>query len=112
MLAVFSTAVVQKSLWHSAHVEASCGTCLLICSVEHQFMQPPSRASDVPHLIPCRYFVFTKGAKKLLTSENDSWTDAKAAWIAAACAAAVFIFTAAVFMPLLKWCAQSHFTLG
>jgi sodium-dependent phosphate transporter len=49
------------------------------------------------------YFVFTKGAKKLLTSDDDSWTDGKAAWIAAVCAAGVFIFTAAVLMPLLKW---------
>lgn len=46
--------------------------------------------------------VFTKGAKKLLDEDSDSWTDSKAAWIAAVCAAGVFIFTAAVLMPLLK----------
>lgn len=50
-----------------------------------------------------RYFVFTKGAKKLLTTEEDSWTDAKAAWIAAACAVGVTVFVAGIGMPLLKW---------
>ncbi len=48
------------------------------------------------------YFVFTKGAKKSL-SENSNWSDAKSAWIAAAAAGGLFVITAAVFMPLLKW---------
>jgi sodium-dependent phosphate transporter len=48
------------------------------------------------------YFVLTKGARKLLTTDDKSWTDAKAAWIAAICAAGMTILTGAVVVPLLK----------
>ena len=43
-----------------------------------------------------------QGARKLLVSDDGSWTDAKAAWIAAIVAAGMTILTAAVIVPLLK----------
>jgi sodium-dependent phosphate transporter len=46
------------------------------------------------------YFVFTKGAKKALSS-NDNWTDAKAAWIAAVIAAGMGVLVAGIMLPLL-----------
>lgn len=48
------------------------------------------------------YFVFTKGAKKALSSNSD-WSDAKAAWIAAAAAGASGLLTAFILVPLLRW---------
>jgi sodium-dependent phosphate transporter len=47
------------------------------------------------------YFVFTKGAKKALSSD-DNWTDAKAAWIAAIIAAGMGVLVAAILLPLLR----------
>lgn len=47
------------------------------------------------------YFVFTKGAKKLLTSSSDDWSDSKALWIAAVCAAGLSLLTATVAVPIL-----------
>lgn len=38
----------------------------------------------------------------MIASDDDSWTDGKAAWIAAVCAAGLTVFTAAVVVPLLK----------
>ena len=48
------------------------------------------------------FFVFTKGAKKLLTSTEKDWTDSKAAGIAAICAAVIAGLTAVIIVPLLK----------
>jgi sodium-dependent phosphate transporter len=47
------------------------------------------------------YFVFTKGAKKALTSSGH-WSDAKSAWIAIVVAAGVAALTALIVLPLLK----------
>lgn len=49
------------------------------------------------------FFVFTKGAKKMLTSSEKDWTDAKAASIAAIAAAVIAGVTAVSVVPLLKW---------
>lgn len=48
------------------------------------------------------FFVFTKGAKKLLTSTEKDWTDAKAAWIAASCAAVISVLSAVIVVPILN----------
>lgn len=56
------------------------------------------------------YFVFTKGAKKSFQKSNaDEWSDAKAAWIAACCAAGLAFLTIIVVLPLLKWKADKKF---
>ncbi|KAL2632062.1 hypothetical protein R1flu_016748 [Riccia fluitans] len=47
------------------------------------------------------YFVFTKGAKKAL-SNNDSWTDAKAAWVSAVIAVGATILCIFVVLPVLR----------
>jgi solute carrier family 20 (sodium-dependent phosphate transporter) len=47
------------------------------------------------------YFVFTKGAKKMLQTEDD-WSDAKAAWIAALCAIGTSVFATAAGIPWLR----------
>ncbi|KAG6558095.1 hypothetical protein Mapa_000276 [Marchantia paleacea] len=54
------------------------------------------------------YFIFTKGAKKAL-SNDDSWTDAKAAWISAIVAAGVTLLCIFVALPLLKKMAARQF---
>lgn len=43
-----------------------------------------------------------QGARKLLVTNDGSWTDGKAAWIAAICAAGCAILTGVVVVPLLK----------
>mmetsp|Transcript_37091 Transcript_37091/g.82502 ORF Transcript_37091/g.82502 Transcript_37091/m.82502 type:complete len:676 (-) Transcript_37091:1157-3184(-) len=55
------------------------------------------------------YFVFTKGAKKSF-SENggDDWSDDKAAWIAACCAAGLGFLTIVVVLPILRWRAKTQ----
>ncbi|PNH03788.1 Phosphate-repressible phosphate permease [Tetrabaena socialis] len=55
------------------------------------------------------YFVFTKGAKKMITSSESDWTDAKAAWIAACCAAGLCFLTIVLVLPLLKYRADRKF---
>lgn len=47
------------------------------------------------------YFVFTKGAKKMLVSSAKDWSDGKAAWIAAAIAGIAGLLTALIIVPLL-----------
>jgi sodium-dependent phosphate transporter len=47
------------------------------------------------------YFVFTKGAKKTL-SADDNWTDAKAAWIAAIMAVGMGVLVAGILLPILR----------
>ena len=47
------------------------------------------------------YFVFTKGAKKALSSNSD-WSDAKAAWIAVLVALGVGALAAVIILPLLR----------
>ncbi|BBN09031.1 solute carrier family 20 (sodium-dependent phosphate transporter) [Marchantia polymorpha subsp. ruderalis] len=54
------------------------------------------------------YFVFTKGAKKALSS-NDEWTDAKAAWVSACIAAGITLLTIFVALPLLRKMANRQF---
>ncbi|KAG2440881.1 hypothetical protein HXX76_003735 [Chlamydomonas incerta] len=54
------------------------------------------------------YFVFTKGAKKTLSSDS-SWTDSKAAWVAACCAAGLTFLTIVIVLPILKWKADKKF---
>ncbi|KAG6558097.1 hypothetical protein Mapa_000278 [Marchantia paleacea] len=54
------------------------------------------------------YFVFTKGAKKTLSSSKD-WTDSKAAWVSAVIAAGVTVLCIFVALPLLRRMASSHF---
>ncbi|GFR47206.1 hypothetical protein Agub_g8886 [Astrephomene gubernaculifera] len=56
------------------------------------------------------YFVFTKGAKKTFQKDNDNWSDAKAAWVAACCAAGLGFLCAAVVLPVLKFRADKKFT--
>ena len=48
------------------------------------------------------FVVFQQGARKLLVSDDGSWTDAKAAWIAAICAAGCAIVVGVIVVPLLK----------
>ncbi|KAJ9518999.1 hypothetical protein QJQ45_026327 [Haematococcus lacustris] len=57
----------------------------------------------------CIYFVFTKGAKKSLTTGDDDWTDAKAAWIAAVVSAGLGVLVAAILLPILRHRANSKF---
>ncbi|KAG0608617.1 hypothetical protein M758_8G119600 [Ceratodon purpureus] len=47
------------------------------------------------------YFVFTKGAKKSLSSAGD-WSDAKSAWISIVIAVGIAALTAVIVLPLLK----------
>lgn len=47
------------------------------------------------------YFVFTKGAKKSLSSSGN-WSDAKSAWISIVIAVGISILTALIVLPLLK----------
>ncbi|BBN09033.1 solute carrier family 20 (sodium-dependent phosphate transporter) [Marchantia polymorpha subsp. ruderalis] len=54
------------------------------------------------------YFVFTKGAKKAL-SKNDDWSDAKAAWISAIISAGATLFCIFIALPLLKKMADRQF---
>ncbi|KAG6552740.1 hypothetical protein Mapa_005687 [Marchantia paleacea] len=54
------------------------------------------------------YFVFTKGAKKTLSS-SDNWSDSKAAWISALIAAGVTLMCIFFALPLLKKMAARHF---
>jgi sodium-dependent phosphate transporter len=48
------------------------------------------------------YFVFTKGAKKSLASEDD-WSDAKAAWISAIIGLGCAVLGSIVGIPYLKY---------
>ena len=54
------------------------------------------------------YFVFTKGAKKALSSDH-SWNDAKAAWVSAIIAAGTAVLVAVVALPLLRWRASKAY---
>ncbi|KAL2632064.1 hypothetical protein R1flu_016750 [Riccia fluitans] len=54
------------------------------------------------------YFVFTKGAKKTLSSSSD-WTDAKSAWVSAIIAGGVTLLCIFIALPLLRRKADSHF---
>jgi len=48
------------------------------------------------------FFVFTKGAKKMMSEEHD-WSDSKAAWISA-CVAGVCAAGITMFIPMIrKW---------
>jgi sodium-dependent phosphate transporter len=47
------------------------------------------------------YFVFTKGAAKVLSRDASGWTAVRAAWIAAACAGSISFFSIIVVIPLL-----------
>lgn len=47
------------------------------------------------------YFVFTKGAKKALSTGSD-WSDTKAVWISMVIAVGISLLTAVVVLPLLK----------
>jgi hypothetical protein len=47
------------------------------------------------------YFVFTKGAAKVLSRDASGWTPVRAAWIAAACAGSISFFSIIVVIPLL-----------
>eukprot|EP00850_Spirogloea_muscicola_P013656 SM000094S24673 [mRNA] locus=s94:4045:7180:- [translate_table: standard] len=57
----------------------------------------------------CMYFVFTKGAKKALTKDDDNWSDAKAAWISAIIAGGVGLLVTIFVLPLLKYYTQKQF---
>lgn len=48
------------------------------------------------------YFVFTKGAKKML-SNNSDWDDTKAAWVSAVCAIGLGILTTVIAVPFLRY---------
>ena len=48
------------------------------------------------------YFVFTKGAAKVLSRDAEGWTNVKAGWIAAACAGGISLFSAVVIIPLMS----------
>lgn len=54
------------------------------------------------------YFVFTKGAKKALSSDS-SWNDAKAAWVSALIAGGTAVLVAFVALPLLRWRASKAY---
>ncbi|KAL2632054.1 hypothetical protein R1flu_016740 [Riccia fluitans] len=54
------------------------------------------------------YFVFTKGAKKTLSSDSN-WTDAKSAWVSAIIAGGVTVLCIFIALPLLRRKADSHF---
>ncbi|GAQ87816.1 sodium phosphate symporter [Klebsormidium nitens] len=54
------------------------------------------------------YFVFTKGAKKALSTGDDSWTDTKAVWVSACIAGGAAILMA-LLTPVLKKRADSNF---
>ena len=47
------------------------------------------------------YFVFTKGAKKMLVSSAKDWSDAKAGWISAVIAGIAGVLTALIVVPIL-----------
>ncbi|KAJ9518990.1 hypothetical protein QJQ45_026329 [Haematococcus lacustris] len=49
------------------------------------------------------------GAKKSLTTGDDDWTDAKAAWIAAVVSAGLGVLVAAILLPILRHRANSKF---
>ena len=49
------------------------------------------------------YFVFTKGAAKVLSNDAESWTPVRASWIAAAAAGVVSFFSAVVIIPLMRY---------
>ncbi|KAG2490083.1 hypothetical protein HYH03_011389 [Edaphochlamys debaryana] len=55
------------------------------------------------------YFVFTKGAAKTLQADGDSWTEGKAAWVSACCAAGLCFLTIVIILPLLKWKSDRKF---
>jgi ABC-type Fe3+ transport system permease subunit len=60
-----------------------------------------------PWILPA--VVFTKGAKKTITGDDDSWTDAKAAWVSAIIAAGMFLLTIVVVLPILYKRAKARF---
>jgi phosphate/sulfate permease len=79
-------------------------------------LSTPPRPRPRPRAQVNIYFVFTKGAKKALQANNtkdgnnaDDWTDQKALWIAAVCAAGLSVLTAAVAVPLLWKRIESKF---
>jgi len=47
------------------------------------------------------YFVLTKGAAKVLSRDAQGWTTVRAAWISAACAGGVSLFSIVVVAPLV-----------
>jgi ABC-type Fe3+ transport system permease subunit len=53
------------------------------------------------------YFVFTKGAKTMLS--NDDWDMGKSAWVAAIIAGAAALLTAVVVLPLLARRSRNRF---
>eukprot|EP00245_Coleochaete_scutata_P015149 TRINITY_DN663_c0_g1_i1.p1 TRINITY_DN663_c0_g1~~TRINITY_DN663_c0_g1_i1.p1 ORF type:complete len:648 (-),score=96.18 TRINITY_DN663_c0_g1_i1:684-2627(-) len=48
------------------------------------------------------YFVFTKGAKKTLAKNDNSWTDKTSAWVSAVCAAGLTLLTVIAVIPWLR----------
>jgi hypothetical protein len=58
---------------------------------------------------PLPAVVFTKGAKKTITGDDDSWTDAKSCWVAAIIAAGCMALTIFVVLPILYKRAKARF---
>jgi solute carrier family 20 (sodium-dependent phosphate transporter) len=60
----------------------------------------------------CIYFIFTKGAKSLLTKEVQGWTENQAMWIAACVAAGAALFTILVLNPLIHYGMKRNFLIA
>ena len=61
---------------------------------------------------PVRFVILarTQGARKTFQQDDEgNWTDAKAAWVAAAAAAGCGVLTAAVVLPVLAVRSRRHF---
>nr|WNH14451.1 phosphate transporter B 1;1 [Pteris vittata] len=56
------------------------------------------------------YFVFTKGAKKYLSDKGEDWSDKKSTWVSAVIATGLFILTAAIAVPWLKFMVNKRIT--
>ena len=117
-LAVLAT--VWGEMWPAAHCQPAllCGTSSLCFAwLASSALLPPvcpaEGFSETTHWLSCRgavcmYFVFTKGAKKVLSSKS-SWNDAKAAWVSALIAGGTAVLVAVVALPLLRWRASKAY---
>lgn len=95
--------------WFIAPILTALASMLVFVCLRTLVLRREHGTTYAYYVLPCAvflttwvnmYFVFTKGAKKML-DENDSWTEAKSQQIAAIVAAVAFALTAFVAVPLL-----------
>ena len=106
----FSGVVPIVVSWFASPIATGCVSALLFCALRALVLRRNNALLKSLMVLPFAvaltlfiniYFVFTKGAKKMLVSSSKDWSDGKAAWISAVIAAVAALLTALVVVPLL-----------